>query len=220
MENLKLEAIDHKGLWASVMSNLTKSILNGELKPGDQLVESIIAEHMQVSRGPVRDALIRLENEGLVENIPRKGTFVRKLNKGDFKQIFELRTSLESLAVRLVIEKLDGNAQLVPSLRNIAKQMGEAAGKENIVQTADFDLVFHQTICESSSNRYLIEAWMRISTLIRLCLITDLVFKNYGQTEQDHNLIIEAIAEKNSNFGEERIKSHIASSSTLLFGET
>jgi DNA-binding GntR family transcriptional regulator len=131
-----------------------------------------------------------------------------------------LRTSLDILAVRLFIEKLDENAQLVPSLRNIAKQMGEAAGKENIVQTADLDLVFHQTICESSSNRYLIEAWMRISKLIRLCLITDLVFKNYGQTEQDHNLIIEAIAEKNSNLGEERIKSHTASSSTLLFGET
>lgn len=218
MENLKFETINYRGLWSSVLLNLRKFILNGDLKPGEQLIESAIASQMQVSRGPVRDALKQLENEGLVVNIPRKGTFVRKLNKEDFKQIYELRAYLESLAIRVAIEKLNENSELIPTLKNIVKQMGEVAKEEDIAQIADFDLEFHRAICESSKNHYLIEAWMRIRSLIRLCLITDLAYKNYLKTEHDHNMIIDAIMGKNIGLGEERIKSHIASSSTLLFG--
>jgi DNA-binding GntR family transcriptional regulator len=218
MENLKFETINYRGLWSNVLLNLRKFILNGDLKPGEQLVESAIASQMQVSRGPVRDALKQLENEGLVTNIPRKGTYVCKLNKEDFKQIYELRAYLESLAIRLAIEKLDVNSELIPTLKNIVKEMGEVAREENIAEIADFDLEFHRAICESSKNQYLIEAWMRIRSVIRLCLITDLTYKNYLETEQDHNMIIVAIIERNINAGEERIKAHIASSSTLLFG--
>jgi len=217
MENVKFEAINYKGLWSNVLSNLRILILNGELKPGDQLIESAIANQMQVSRGPVRDALKQLENEGLVMNIPRKGTFVRKLNKEDFKQIYELRAYLEGLAIRLAIEKLDENHELGSSLKNIAKQIGEASKEESIAQIADLDIEFHRTICESSKNQYLIEAWMRIKSLIRLCLITDLYYKNYWKTEQDHSMIIDAIIQKDGKLGETRIKDHIGSSSTLLF---
>jgi DNA-binding GntR family transcriptional regulator len=217
MENLKFETINYKGLWSNVLLNLRKFILNGDLKPGDQLIESTIANQMQVSRGPVRDALKQLENEGLVMNIPRKGTFVRNMNKDDFKQIYELRAYLESLAIRLAIEKLDENPELVSSLKNIAKQIGEASKEENVTLIADLDVEFHRAICESSKNQYLIEAWMRIRSLIRLCLITDLYYKNYWKTEQDHSMIINAIIQKNGKLGEERIKDHINSSSTLLF---
>ena len=217
MENVKFETINYKGLWSNVLSNLRILILNGELKPGDQLIESSIANQMQVSRGPVRDALKQLENEGLVTNIPRKGTFVRKLNKEDFKQIYELRAYLESLAIRLAIEKLDENSELISSLKNIAKEIGEASKEERIAHIADLDIEFHRVICESSKNQYLVEAWMRIRSLIRLCLITDLYYKNYWKTEKDHHMIIDAIAEKDVKLGEERIRDHIASSSTLLF---
>ena len=217
MENVKFETINYKGLWSNVLLNLRMLILNGELKPGDQLIESAIANQMQVSRGPVRDALKQLENEGLVMNIPRKGTFVRNMNKDDFKQIYELRAYLESLAIRLAIEKLDENPELVSSLKNIAKQIGEASKEENVTLIADLDVEFHRAICESSKNQYLIEAWMRIRSLIRLCLITDLYYKNYLKTEQDHNMIIDAIIQKDGKLGEERIKDHIGSSSTLLF---
>ena len=217
MENVKFETINYKGLWSNVLSNLRMLILNGQLKPGDQLIESTIANQMQVSRGPVRDALKQLENEGLVMNIPRKGTFVRNMNKDDFKQIYELRAYLESLAIRLAIEKLDENPELVSSLKNIAKQIGEASKEENVTLIADLDVEFHRAICESSKNQYLIEAWMRIRSLIRLCLITDLYYKNYWKTEQDHSMIINAIIQKDGKLGEERIKDHINSSSTLLF---
>jgi DNA-binding GntR family transcriptional regulator len=217
MQNLKFETINYRGLWSNVLLNLRKFILNGDLKPGDQLIESTIANQMQVSRGPVRDALKQLENEGLVMNIPRKGTFVRNMNKDDFKQIYELRAYLESLAIRLAIEKLDENPELVSSLKNIAKQIGEASKEENVSLIADLDVEFHRAICESSKNQYLIEAWMRIRSLIRLCLITDLYYKNYWKTEQDHSMIINAIIQKDGKLGEERIKDHINSSSTLLF---
>jgi DNA-binding GntR family transcriptional regulator len=122
------------------------------------------------------------------------------------------------LAIRLAIEKLDETSELISTLRNIVKQMGEVAREENIAEIADFDLGFHRAICESSKNQYLIEAWMRIRSVIRLCLITDLTYKNYLETEQDHNMIIAAIIERNINAGEQRIRAHIASSSTLLFG--
>ena len=217
MENVKFETINYKGLWSNVLSNLRMLILNGQLKPGDQLIESTIANQMQVSRGPVRDALKQLENEGLVMNIPRKGTFVRNMNKDDFKQIYELRAYLESLAIRLAIGKLDENPELVSSLKNIAKQIGEASKEENVTLIADLDVEFHRAICESSKNQYLIEAWMRIRSLIRLCLITDLYYKHYWKTEQDHSMIINAIIQKDGKLGEERIKDHINSSSTLLF---
>ena len=217
MENIKFETISYRGLWSNVLSSLRIYILNGGLKPGDQLIESLIANQMQVSRGPVRDALKQLENEGLVVNIPRKGTFVRKLNKEDFKQIYELRAYLESLAVKLAIEKMGENPELISSLKTIVKQMGEFTKEDDIAQLADLDIQFHRTICESSRNQYLIEAWMRIQSLIRLCLITDLNYKNYLETEQDHNMIIDAISGKDINLGEQRIRSHIASSSTLMF---
>ncbi len=64
MQGVELEAITYKGLWSGVLMNLRRCIFNGQLKPGDQLVESQIADQMHVSRGPVRDALKQLEIEG------------------------------------------------------------------------------------------------------------------------------------------------------------
>ena len=89
------------------LRDIRTAIRTGKLKPGDRIVETRLAEEMNISRFPIREALRYLEKEGLVRTSSFKGTYVSEFGKRDLIELYQLRSAIEELAVRLVIRNLD-----------------------------------------------------------------------------------------------------------------
>jgi GntR family transcriptional regulator of gluconate operon len=148
---------------------LRERIASGELRGGERLIEARIASQLEVSRGPVREALRLLSSEGLVREEPRRGMFVMQLTPNDVRDIYDLRIAIESRATRLLIERRDPSAvarlrALVEELRSVAHQGADAAR---------VDFKFHETVCLMSGNQRLHGVFVRHATELRTLLRID-----------------------------------------------
>ena len=127
LSSLKLG--NYKPLRELVFDALREAILSGTLKPGDRLMEVQLAEEMGVSRTPVREAIRKLELEGLVVMVPRKGAYVSGLSLKDAADLFEIRQSLEGLAASLAAERITDEE--IKMLEDSFKQLVEATKKSS-----------------------------------------------------------------------------------------
>jgi DNA-binding GntR family transcriptional regulator len=143
---------------------LRKSILDGTFPPGYQLVESQLARKFNVSQAPMRDALRRLNHEGLVTTIPHRGSFVTEVSEQDAAQAREVRNALEELAARTVTGKLDDDHS--KSLAAAVEGMRAAARERDIATFRRHDVAFHRTVIEASGNVYLQRMWTQIEPIL------------------------------------------------------
>jgi DNA-binding GntR family transcriptional regulator len=144
---------------------LKDDILTGKLKGGDQLLEDRLKDEFDVSRTPLREAFRVLEKEGLVEILPRKGTFVRGISRQDIQENFPVRAILEGLAARLAYTNL--TVQDIDEMEEVLRGMGEAAKKEDFVDFLKNHLTFHEIFINASENQTLISVLrtLRMHTL-------------------------------------------------------
>ncbi len=184
------------------------AIRSGKLKPGERLVEMQLAEEMQISRFPIREALRYLEKEGLVETKPFKGTHVAQLTEKDMEELYSLRSSLEELAVRILIENLD--EKKIKKLETIIQAMQKASQAGNLDQMISEDLRFHQTICELSGHRKLLEVWRTLESQLQVFLTIEKdFFETAYQYVSTHDPIMEAIKDRNIKRAEKVIRAHL-----------
>ena len=145
-----------------VFNTLRQAILKGELKPGERLMEIQLANKLGVSRTPVREAIRKLELEGLVLMIPRKGAEVAEITRQDMEDVLEVRTALEELAVKDACDHIT-DAQL-SELKKASNEFKKALleGKD-LVTCADADMHFHDVILSATNNRRLIQMLNNLS---------------------------------------------------------
>ena len=137
-----------------VAEALRDAIKSGTLAPGQRLMEIQLAEELGVSRTPVREAIRKLELEGYVVMMPRRGTYVASLSIRDVNDVFEIRTALDSLACALAAERITENE--LESLQRLLVAIGghiEAGDMEKIVET---DMRFHDLLYQASRNTRLV----------------------------------------------------------------
>lgn len=115
--------------------HLRQEIIDGRVKPDDRLIERDIADRLNVSRTPVREALRRLESEGFVEYLPRKGVVVRGFNIAEIKEIYDIRIELECLAIRKAIENI--TASDVQLISTILANLEKTDNSDNINATVE-----------------------------------------------------------------------------------
>ncbi|HEX7556290.1 MAG TPA: GntR family transcriptional regulator, partial [Leptolinea sp.] len=145
-----------------VADRLRQAILLGQFQPNQRLLEQDIAESMKTSRGPIRDALKILENEGLVTRETHRGAFVAELNPEDMHEVNTLREVLEALAIKYVIQRatssqLDELEQIVHAMESMAlKDYGQK-------EATDLDIEFHHTLCRLSGHKRVMTAWEALS---------------------------------------------------------
>ncbi|HWF73664.1 MAG TPA: GntR family transcriptional regulator [Solirubrobacteraceae bacterium] len=151
-------------LTESIAGLLRERILAGQFRPGEKLVEAEIARQLEISRGPVREALAQLRAEGLVIERPRRGSFVAELTLDDVREIYELRAALESRAARLLIEREDRGA--FAELEAIVEAMTAATRIDDREAFAELDGRFHAELCRLSGNRRLHQAFVQQSGLL------------------------------------------------------
>jgi len=139
---------------------LREAILAGKINPGEAIVENKVAQQLGVGQPLVREALIELEHQGLVQRIPYRGTYVTKLGRKDVEDIFRIRIELEALAGQWAKE--NATAANIASLRETVEEMRVAAERLDLDQFYKSDLVLHRKLWEMSGNQYLVEALERV----------------------------------------------------------
>ena len=195
-------------LMNQALEEIRDVIRKGKLKPGDRLVEMQLAKEMHISRFPIREALRYLEKEGLVETKPFKGTYVTQLTERDMEELYSLRSAIEEFAVRILIKHID--AEKIGKLESILQSMQQASKKEDLDKLISEDFRFHQTICELSEHRKLLEVWLTLENQLRVFLtIEKQLFGNSLQFVKSHNPILEAIQGRKIRPAQKAIRDHL-----------
>lgn len=182
-----------------VANQIREAIKSGKLKPGDRLIETVLAREMNIGRNAVREAIRYIEKEGLIVTTPFKGAQVVEMSKNDLKNIYDVRNALETLALNTLAVKIDNEKNKV--LDAVLKEMKAVSKKGNLQAIIDVDLKFHRTLCELSENKVLLEAWSAISNRLRAFIANGDGL--YGEDTPEvtlgtHYPVIDAI--KNSDF--------------------
>lgn len=153
--NFKVNMNEYLPLRDVVFNTLRQAILKGELAPGERLMEIQLAEKLGVSRTPIREAIRKLELEGLVLMIPRKGAEVAKISEKSLRDVLEVRRALEELAVELVCEKITD--EQIQDLKDAAEEFKESLKDGDITRIAEADVKFHDVIYMATDNQKLIQ---------------------------------------------------------------
>ena len=154
--------VAYRGLLEQVSDRIRARIFSGALKDGERIVERNLAAEMGTSRGPIRDALRVLEQEGLVISAPRRGTRVASLTRANAIEILAIREALEPVAVRFLIEQRD--PRHFTRLADVVERLDVAARENDWPEAIRLDLEFHGLIFELSGQRRLLRIWESFKT--------------------------------------------------------
>lgn len=151
----ELEMNEYLPLRDVVFRTLRQAILKGELKPGERLMEIQLAQKLGVSRTPVREAIRKLELEGLVLMIPRKGAEVAEITIKDLEDVLEVRGALEELALRDACDHI--TEEQLQDLQQASDDFKRALSSGDLVKCAETDMAFHDIIYSATNNRRLVQ---------------------------------------------------------------
>ena len=196
----------HDSMAERVKRELLRQIMSGELPPGARLVEMRIAEDLNTSQGPVREALRELEAKELVRTEPYKGSHVREVTPQDIREAYMVRASLEELAGQLAAKSLKGK---VDALKKEADAIQKAAAQSNIERYAQHDHNFHRMIVDAAQNRILLRSWdsLAFEALIQMRLMKGKL--NLRQAQRAHWTIIEALDDGHGAIAGRLLRKHI-----------
>jgi len=186
------------------------AILDGSFGAGERLVESAIAEQLDVSRAPVREALAVLEREGVVVHVPRRGYSVVEFTDKDVEEIYSLRLLLETEALRRAMGR--AMEQDLAKMQRIVNELGQAALEQREPdRIVELDLSFHESLCRVADHSRLYAAWRRTSAQVRVLigLTSRTHYHHPEQPKELHQRILEAILEEDLERGEALLTDHI-----------
>lgn len=199
---------DNSSLRIRVFNAIENAILSGEYKDGESLNELKISNELGVSRTPVREALMQLELEGLVRNIPNKGAVVVGVTEKDIEDIYAIRIRIEGLAANLAASKI--NDEELKALEKIADLQEFYLFKNDTEQILKLDGDFHKIIYEASRSRPLRFMLTYFHNYIRHA--RDISVQAQGRAEKtvaEHRAILEAIRSRDAVLAEKLTAEHI-----------
>ena len=218
MEKRRLEPIrldSYQPLREVVCETLRDAVRRGVLKPGERLMEIQLAEELGVSRTPVREAIRKLEMEGYVIMMPRRGTYIADLSIRDVNEVFEIRTSLESLASGLAAERI--TEEELEKLQRLLVEIGahiKNGDMESIVRT---DTEFHDLLYQASRNTRLVGIISNLREQLTRFRTTSMSFPGrLKATLEEHRKIVEAIAQGDEKAARKAAEHHMEKSEQTL----
>lgn len=211
------DGFNHQPLRTVVANALRDAILDGSLMPGDSLVEKTIAEELEISRAPVREAIRMLAEEGLVESVPYKGSRVRSLSRRDVREVYAIRGLLERFALELVLK--EGPADM-SELEAACMEMERAATVGDARALNEADERLHRSLIEMADHELLVTLWSQIELRARqiLALRNDQI-GDLTTVAVNHRSIVTAIAAGDADRAKQLIEEHVASGTELVLIE-
>ena len=207
-DKLKVNMNEYLPLRDVVFNTLRQAIITGEFAPGERLMEIALANRLGVSRTPVREAIRKLELEGLVVMIPRKGAEVAKITEKDLRDVLEVRSSLEELAAELATERM--NEEIKEKLEKALDDFKKAIDSEDNAAIADSDVEFHDIIFEATGNARLIQIISNLREQMyryRLEYLKDTEYHTVLLNE--HRELVKAMLEGKKDEARKIMKKHI-----------
>jgi len=213
-------AIKFRSLTDQIYDYLSTSIIEGKVKPGEQLIENDLCHQFGISRSPLRECFRILESEGLIVILPRKGAFVKELTSKDIEDIFPVRASLESLAARLAVQNI--GEKVIGIFDDLITKMDEALSNKDIRSFLRFNFTFHSTFIKTSNNQVLEKTlknlgrglWQRIAFLYYQSP-SGLDFSN-----NMHKEIVKAFRDRDANSAQRLVEEHIDHAKKILSQNT
>ena len=215
---LNFDIQNHKPLREMVYEELKLQILTGSIVPGTRMMEVELAEEMGVSRTPIREAIRKLEKEGLVTIEPRRGAYASRISTEDMVEILEVRQDLEGLAAFFAASRMsDDNLE---KLRTVSNQYNKAVEEGNMNDMIRYDTMFHRLIVDSCSNKILVHMVEQLQEMVlRFRYIYYDNFKRAEHMPEEHRAILEAIAEHDADKAREAADVHIYRLKQLVIEE-
>lgn len=196
MNGEKIMYLDHRTLSDDVAKIIRKMILNGTLQPGERINQAQLAEKLSISRGPIREALKLLQNEGIIQYETNRGTFVSTLSMQDAYEIYTIRALLESEAAQLALEHL--TEEDFRKLESILAEFEEAMNLQDMEKQAQLDIDFHRIIVKASKHQRLINIHRQLDTQVGAMFFTIATQAPFRvkQVVNIHLVLIEALKTK------------------------
>jgi DNA-binding GntR family transcriptional regulator len=189
-------------------SALRQAITEGHLAPGRRLREIELSDWLGVSRTPVRQALSRLEVEGLIAAEPRSGLVVARLDDAAMAELYDMRTALEGTAAGLAAT--NANPREIAALQELVEtEAGLPAADDQLFQ---HNVAFHRALYDAAHNRFLVKSLSALNDAMALLGPTTLVLPGRRETaRKEHHAIVAAIADRDAAAAEAAARGHIAS---------
>jgi len=186
-------------------------IIMREIAPGKKINEEHLAKAIQVSRTPIREALCRLENEGIVKIIPRRGAFVADLTEINVSEILLIREVLEGLVARLAAEYMDEKTleKLKKALEKVSASPEKDSGLINYTRS---EIDFHALLLSVSNNQMLKNMMEIVNAHLQIIRLRTVVIPERAQkTVKEHHQILKAIENGDAGAAEELMRQHVRS---------
>jgi len=208
MDQDPLQPVDINTLRTRVTDSVRNAILQGVLLPGGQVNQAQIAAKLGISRGPLREALRQLEEEGLVQSYPHKGTFVTEITPAYIEEVYSIRRVLETFAVRRMVEYND--PQVFEQLRNIVTAMLRAAESGDGHQLNELDFEFHNAILLGAQHSLLMQLWKSIEVGVRrVVVLRHGIYDNLYEIVGNHPDLLAAIEARDGELAAQLLDTHI-----------
>jgi DNA-binding GntR family transcriptional regulator len=215
----------HKSLRSKVVDYLKEEIFLENYKGGERIFESKIAKELNISRAPVREAIKELENQGLIINVPRKGSFLIEFSQDDIKELFDISILLESRILELLINKDILDNEDYPKLTAIVDEMVEITQNDNIdkkkkiIEVNKRDFAFHKFLWEKSNNKLTTNILSNLHYQMQLVMINDFKLENnLASSARKHYNIIDSLRKKDIKKMKMALIDHIIPYNNELMG--
>lgn len=202
------ERIQSQALYMQVADRLRDQIYQDELKPGDAIDEMALCERYGISRTPLREALKVLDSEGLIELIPRKGSFVRRMDIDELNELFPVMAVLEGLCAREAVDHC--RVQDLKQLNTMHKKLESYAAEGNIDAYYEQNFVFHQAVQDLSGNKWLQRIIGDLRKVLRLARHMQLTIPGRLQASlEEHQNIMQAFNQHDPEMAEQCMQDHL-----------
>lgn len=207
-QDIQLQMNDYLPLRDVVFQTLRTAILSGKLEPGERLMELHLAHQLGVSRTPVREAIRKLELEGLVITIPRRGAVVAQITQTDLEDVLEVRCALEELAVRKACRNM--KEKQFEELRKAAQRFEQSVAAGDLMASAQADVEVHELISEATGNRRLIQILNNIRSQVYRYRLENLKNKaSHPDLIREHTQLVRALMDRDEEAAAQIIRIHI-----------
>lgn len=191
-----------------VFNTLRKAILTGELKPGERLLEIHLANRLGVSRTPIREAIRKLELEGLVIMIPRRGAEVAQITEKSLREVLEVRRALDALCAELACDRI--TAEEEERLKQACDEFERATETKDATTIAAADVALHDIIVQATGNRRLIQLINNLSEQMYRYRFEYIKDENrHDNLIDEHRMIYESIIGRDKEKAAAAAKLHI-----------
>ncbi len=190
---------------------LKKGIIFREIESGKKINEEELAKSLGVSRTPIRETLLRLEHEGIVKIIPRRGAFVVSQSKEKVRDLLQVREVLEGLVARLATENV--KRELLDSLRHCLEKVSSAESDDDgLLKYTPADIEFHALLLEACDNELLRNMMESVNAHLQMVRLRTVALPGRPeQTVREHYEILEAMQKRDPTLAEKRMRKHVAS---------